>query len=67
MSDIVKIILAFIGGALFAVLLRLFIYGMALLTVKKGERLKHKGEELAATAEQLRIELENIERKLNNG
>jgi len=67
MSYGAAIALAFIGGAFFMILLRLFVYGMALLMVKKGERLQHKGEELAATAEQLRIDLENIERKLNNG
>lgn len=67
MSNGAAIALAFIGGAFFMILLRLFIYGLGLLTITKGERLKHKGEELAAKADELRIELENIERKLNNG
>ena len=66
MSTGAAIALGFIAGAFFMILVRLFIYGMALLTIKKGERLQHKGEEMVKIAEQIRIDLDNIDRKLNN-
>lgn len=65
MSNGAAVALGFIGGAFFMILLRLFIYGMALLTVKKGERLRHKGEEMARKADELMMNLNEIQAKLN--
>ena len=65
MSTGQAIALGFIGGIFFAILIRLFIYGMALLTIKKGQRLQHKGEEIAKQANDLLNELTNIQNKIN--
>lgn len=65
MSNGAAIALAFISGAFFMILVRLFIYGLGLLTIRKGEILRHKGEEIAKQADDILADLVNIQNKLN--
>ena len=65
MNTTAAVVIAFILGCLFMIAVRTIIYGLSLFTVKKGEKLKTKGEEISKEIDELMNNLQSIQEKLN--
>jgi hypothetical protein len=61
------ILIGFIAGILFMVLLRVLIYNLVKIGIKRGNKLKSQGEQLQAEANTLILELERLKSELNGG
>jgi len=61
------ILIGFIAGILFMVLLRVLIYNIVKIGIKRGNKLKSQGEQLQAETNALILELERLKSELNGG
>jgi len=61
------ILIGFIAGILFMVLLRVLIYNLVKIGIKRGNKLKSQGEQLQAETNALILELERLKSELNGG
>ena len=61
------ILIGFIAGILFMILLRVLIYNLVKIGIKRGNKLKSQGEQLQAEANTLILELERLKSELNGG
>ena len=67
MSTELAILGGFLAGILFMVLLRVVIYNLVKIGIKRGNKLKSQGEQLQAETNALILELERLKSELNGG